>query len=600
VLRQDVKGTAQGLRASDAQRTAAFERLGILDSPPDPRCDRLVELASTVLGMPIALITLLDTDRQWFRANVGLEITETDREAAFCTYAIAEASSGPMMIDDALLDERFANNPLVVDDPRIRFYAGQTIHDSDGVPLGTLCVLDRQPRHLDDGQLKTLGHLATLVEEELARHDQRDLLVELEIKESQKALILDTMSEGLVLQESNGRIIEWNPAAERLLGLSADELSGRSSTDSQWTAIHADGTPWPIETLPAMEVLRTGEPVTNAVMGVHRPNASQVWLRVNAGPILNNEGAIAGTLCTFSDITDETNLLKTLSRYQYLFEHANDLILIVSDSNQMLFASPSLHRLFGTNPNDEDFIASLRLRIHPDDYTLVSGYVDGLQDGTSDGSPLTVRLADRNDEWRHLEIIGVSLLNEPNVAGIVLTARDMTEREEAAKHLAHKATHDTLTELPNRALFETELAAALERAHSDSHLLALCYIDLDNFKDINDTFGHDAGDELLRGVAGVLLANIRAWDTPARIGGDEFVILLDPVRGPGDALALAHRIRQRVIDLGATFNVAFGASIGIAFNRPGDTPASLVRRSDQALYLAKSTPELAVRLDFEL
>lgn len=131
---------------TEQERLAALRRYEILDTPPELDFDDLTGLAARVCATPIALLTLIDEERQWVKARVGLEITETPRDIAFCSYAIQQA--GLFVVPDALADPRFANNPLVTEDPRIRFYAGSPLITPDGQALGTLCVIDRVPRQL--------------------------------------------------------------------------------------------------------------------------------------------------------------------------------------------------------------------------------------------------------------------------------------------------------------------------------------------------------------------------------------------------------------------------------------------------------------------
>ena len=151
--------------ADEEQRLRDLQRLGLLDSPADPQLDRIVSLACSVLGMPIALVSLVDRDRQWFLARRGLAATETPREMAFCAHAIAD--DGVLMVPDARADARFATNPLVLADPRIRFYAGAPLRSPEGHKLGTLCVIDRQPRRLEPEQLQQLQLMADLVMHDL-------------------------------------------------------------------------------------------------------------------------------------------------------------------------------------------------------------------------------------------------------------------------------------------------------------------------------------------------------------------------------------------------------------------------------------------------
>ena len=141
-------------------RLATLRSLGVLDTPPDERFDRYTRRACERFGVPVALITLVDHDRQWFKSRVGIEFTESPRDESFCAHAIL----GPdvMQVPDTTLDYRFADSPVVTGPPRVRFYAGAPLH-VDGHRVGTLCIADQRPRLLDATDLRELCDLATLV-----------------------------------------------------------------------------------------------------------------------------------------------------------------------------------------------------------------------------------------------------------------------------------------------------------------------------------------------------------------------------------------------------------------------------------------------------
>jgi len=152
--------------SNEAERLAALYALLLLDTPPEQRFDKIVEFAAAEFEVPIALISLLDTDRQWFKAAIGLGDTcQTGRDISFCGHAIMRAEI--MVVEDALLDERFHDNPLVTGAPHIRFYAGAPLILSNGMALGTLCIIDTKPRHLDPMALAILSTLRSLVIQEL-------------------------------------------------------------------------------------------------------------------------------------------------------------------------------------------------------------------------------------------------------------------------------------------------------------------------------------------------------------------------------------------------------------------------------------------------
>lgn len=156
---------------AERARQSELDDFRIVDTLEEQAFDDLTRMAASVCGVPIALISLLDRDRQWFKSRVGLQATETPREFAFCEHAI-HAAEPVMMVRDATQDERFAANPLVTGDPSIRFYAGAPLVSSGGQRLGTICVIDRVPRELDARQIETLQFLADQVMRKLEERRQ--------------------------------------------------------------------------------------------------------------------------------------------------------------------------------------------------------------------------------------------------------------------------------------------------------------------------------------------------------------------------------------------------------------------------------------------
>ncbi|NMF57947.1 sensor domain-containing diguanylate cyclase [Pseudanabaena yagii] len=151
---------------NESIRIDTLRSLNILDTPSEERFDRLTRLAKRLFAVPIALVSLIDVNRQWFKSCIGLEVKETARNISFCGHAILE--NDILMIPDATLDERFYDNPLVTDEPRIRFYAGVPLVVANGSKVGTLCLIDRQPRTLNDEEQELLRDLGHLAEQELA------------------------------------------------------------------------------------------------------------------------------------------------------------------------------------------------------------------------------------------------------------------------------------------------------------------------------------------------------------------------------------------------------------------------------------------------
>jgi GAF domain-containing protein len=165
VGRDAESGPARRQAAREQLRQRAVERMMILDTPPEERFDRLTRLAAAVFDVPIALVTLVDHDRQWFKSRHGLDLVETHRDISFCAHAVLREEV--MVVPDTLRDSRFAGNPVVRGEPFVRFYAGYPISDEAGTCFGTLCLIDTRPRDLDQAQLGLLRDLGILVRREM-------------------------------------------------------------------------------------------------------------------------------------------------------------------------------------------------------------------------------------------------------------------------------------------------------------------------------------------------------------------------------------------------------------------------------------------------
>jgi PAS domain S-box-containing protein len=218
---------------SEDRRLAALRRLKILDTPASESFDRVTRLAAAALGVPIVLMSLVDERRQWFKSRVGLDASETPRDISFCTHAIAQRS--PLVVADAMKDERFATNPLVTGAPNIRFYAGVPLYTHDQHAIGTLCAIDRQPRELDGASLGILGDCALLIEDLIERMEfATHTAGVLELVSEQERLFTDTFEQaavGILHTSLSGQMLRINRCASRMLGYSAGELELMSFLD---------------------------------------------------------------------------------------------------------------------------------------------------------------------------------------------------------------------------------------------------------------------------------------------------------------------------------------------------------------------------------
>ena len=155
------------LPLNEEQRLKALRETRLLESRSEERFDRITRTAQRLFDVPVALFSLVDAERQWFKSRQGIEVTETSREVSFCGHAILE--EGVFCVEDASSDERFADNPLVVDEPHLRFYAGCPVRNREGLPMGTLCIIDYAPRRFSASDRRALTDLAAMLENEFQR-----------------------------------------------------------------------------------------------------------------------------------------------------------------------------------------------------------------------------------------------------------------------------------------------------------------------------------------------------------------------------------------------------------------------------------------------
>jgi diguanylate cyclase (GGDEF)-like protein/PAS domain S-box-containing protein len=281
------------------------------------------------------------------------------------------------------------------------------------------------------------------------------------------------------------------------------------------------------------------------------------------------------------------------ARYRALVQHAADITTVVDAGASVVYDSPAVERSLGYTP-EERLGQSGMSYLHPDDVGPASEILGALLDDPGATARAELRVRHRDGRYIWFEVMGTNLLHDPAVRGLVVNMRDISERRVFQDELTHQAFHDHLTGLPNRALFHDRLHMALTRRRGESDCVAVLFVDLDRFKVVNDSLGHETGDRLLVAVGQRLTRCLREQDTLARMSGDEFTVLLDGVAGEHAAVQIA----QRIIDeLKRPFEVDgqeifAGASIGVALARPGHEPDDLVREADLAMYRAKERGRL--------
>ncbi|RKD20283.1 hybrid sensor histidine kinase/response regulator [Pelobium manganitolerans] len=320
----------------ESLRLEALESYQILDTLPEKTFDRFTELAALICGTPISLVSLLDEKRQWFKSRHGLEVEQTDRKIAFCHYAIQGKEI--MEVSNATLDKRFAANPLVTDAPNIKFYAGCPLIDTNGFALGTLCVIDQQPRALNDNQKKALSLLGQAVTDLIVRQ-----------RKQQKAENFDklfALSKDLIcVFNANGQFKTLNPAFNTLLGWSQDTLS----TLSFYDLLH------PADVEDTKNTLQKLSDQSNTVSFSHRLKAADNSYRIlkwtaTREPATNDFFAIA------RDITEEREkeirLHNSELRLRAFFENSTGFMCTHDLDGKILTVNTAGAKSLGYTPNE--------------------------------------------------------------------------------------------------------------------------------------------------------------------------------------------------------------------------------------------------------
>ena len=450
--------------------------LNLLDTPAEERFDKLVRVAQRLFDVPIVLISLIDSDRQWFKSAIGLDLDETPRSLSFCAHAILEDDA--MIVQDTHLDSRFADNPYVTGQLDIRFYAGKPIRADNGQRIGTLCLIDNQPRQFSAEEIHLLADLAEMVENETNSPD------------------LKTLNDRL--RQSEGELL--------------DSLTQLREAERQQRARNK-----------SLEMISRGYPLYEVL--------KSIAIEIEE----SNPGVIACIEVIDGENGQSTRYWGKQVRPQVIDELDSCWTeSIVSASGQQL------------------------------------GSLSILQPDLS------------FDEHNELKMIGLSA----NLASIAI------ERDQADRMIWKQANYDSLTGLPNRNLMRERLEQELHKARRHRLDLGLLFIDLDHFKEVNDTLGHEKGDELLTQIGMRLSECVRETDTVARLGGDEFTIVAAELGSAQSAQLIADKVlaelsREFVLGIESIY---LSASIGIAFYpEHGEDMDALIRSADRAMYDAKNS-----------
>ena len=459
--------------AAEEHRLQVLQSLDLLDSPAEAEFDALVQIARHIADCPMATISLVDERRQWFKARCGLDANETSRDVAFCAHALT--LDDILVVPDATLDPRFADNPMVTGPAHIRFYAGVPIRirlDDDLAPatLGTICVIDTRPRELRPETAAMLKQLARIAEKLIRQRKIVGDAVRFGEERSAAAIRIERQHRQLTQAERIAQIGSWRMTL-------ADE---HLEWSDQVFAIHD---------LPRGQI-----PPLNAALQFYPPHA-----RALIG------AALAATIETGKPFDVEADFVSAIGRQ------------------------------------------------------------------------------------KRIRSMGELELAEDQPVALLGVIQDITVRHHLEQALRRSASQDELTGIANRGGFTVALDAAIENAQAVQRPLALLLIDLDGFKQVNDTLGHLAGDRILQEVAQRLQAPYLADCMPARLGGDEFVVIVSDPAACADLDRIVGRLigaLKQPIAIGDG-EVSISGTIGVGWLEDGIDRSELLHRADLALYDAK-------------
>lgn len=579
----------------ETERLNALYSYKILNTPLSPAFDRITKLASEFLAVPISCVCLVDRERIWIKSSYGSDIKEYDRIPGFCATAIE--SDQPLVITDAVSDPHTSSHPLVTSKPGVRFYAGIPLTINVGHNVGTLCIFDYKARLITDKEIDYLKTLAQLAVDELELHyslvSLKEINHELEISEKQFRSIFDQAGVGVTrVDVRTGQFLEVNQKYCDIVGYTHNELKQIDILK----ITHPDDF--------AIQNEYTEALLSNKISGYQlqkryiKKDLSIVWVDITCTALWDENEVPTSRIAVVQDITDkkyaELALLKSEERWKFALEGSHQGIWDWKAESTEIYISSRCKEILGYA---DDQVSSELLDwdnlIHPDDISnFLSARASVLKSNVKFFENEHRMLA-QDGSWKWVHVKGMVV--DRDLKGVALrligTYTDITDKKQAEAEVIRLAHFDGITNLPNRVLFLDRLKQEIKKANRSNKQLALMMLDLDRFKEINDTLGHIQGDQVIKLTAERLLECVRDTDTVGRLGGDEFMIILPDLENPLDVEKVASKILQT---LAVPYqledeNAYLTASIGITlYPNDADEIEELRKNVDQAMYAAKT------------
>ncbi len=499
-----------------------------------------------------------------------------------------------------------AHGELFACNPAFEQYAGATEEilagrsESDLLEAEAASVLQEQTRlahergtpvtaevwaHYADGR-RELIEITSVPINDAAGEKLGTLNIGRKITTRQQTLDLaQNMRDLLTLSDPDGTIRYVSPSVSMMLGYAPAELIGKNMI--------ADVEPKDLERIrPLMERAMDGLPPPALRYRIRNRNGEWIWLSSMVTPVLDTDGKVVALQTLSRDITERQHNEAGLRLYRTVFDTSHSAIVMIDEARRIIDVNPAFVEMTG-HPGEKAIgrdIAELWSELYSEpDYLDIEKRV--LRDGTWRGEPIGSLKDGRR--YRHMATVSAAHASDSLPYHCVATMSDVTQLREQQLRLERLAHYDALTLLPNRVLLADRLQQSMARARRSGKQIAICYLDLDGFKPVNDHYGHEAGDRLLVLIAQRLEKTLRETDTLARLGGDEFALLLTDLASPQEGEQVLERLLSEIshpINVLPDTSVTISASVGVTFFPADDEdPETLLRHADQAMYLAKRT-----------
>lgn len=406
--------------------------------------------------------------------------------------------------------------------------------------------------------------------------------------------IIASMADGMVVQNADGRIQACNRRAEVILGAGAEELRRRGPDDERWQAVREDGTGLPGREHAAIVALKEGRSVRDQIMGMAGPDGQRIWLSVNSEPLRYDDGQpLQGVVTTFLDVTAR------IEAEQALKDREERLALALAGANlgmwdwdlssgEFLFNRSAMELLGYRRGDVDEHIEAVRDLFHPDDIRVARAAMREHLGGSAMFESVA-RMRRKSGGYIWALIRGRITERDDNHRGVRAcgTLMDITEWKQLESRLKEMAATDALTGIANRRYGLQRLEDMLNGRRGRDGQVSLLLFDIDHFKRINDTLGHDAGDEVLKQVSQAIRGAVRHEDLLVRWGGEEFAVLL-PNTNLAGAKVLAGNLLETLRGLEISETGPVTASFGVVAAAAGEKSPSLLARADELMYRAKS------------